>query len=266
MAMVLPPQFAKRHRVTDPKIQMELNIALAQHVDEENLKGVHLCLWAGADPHAPAPDLRTTHWHEEEDEDDEEHFIGWSAVERAVIFGKRDLLPVLKPDPARDNFDRLYQSAQDAHTVDLLAALAPPTNVGTILREQCRHLDPRWPSSGHYPIKVLEEIFKTGARWTESPADEIAWIRRDLLRAKDHDFVEMAKLLTHDEYCSATVLQELARTPNFRRRLVQVGLMPTPRVLDGHRSESYRMAGYRNVLTKLGIAVPKPKTPLGVHR
>jgi hypothetical protein len=258
--------FAKRHRATDPKIQMELNIALAQHVDEENLKGVHLCLWAGADPHAPAPDLRTTHWLEEEDEDDEEHFIGWSAVERAVIFGKRDLLPVLKPDPTRDNFEKLYQSAQDAPTVDLLAALAPPSNVGAILRDQCHYLDPRWPSTGHYPIAVLEEVFKTGARWTESPADEIAWIRRDLLKAKDHDFVELVKLLTHDDYCSTTVLQELARTPNFRKRLVQVGLIPTPRVLDGRRSESYRMAGYRNVLTKLGIAVPKPKTPLGVHR
>jgi hypothetical protein len=142
---------------------------------------------------------------------------------------------------------------------DLLAALAPPTNVGAILREQCRHLDPRWPSSGHYPIEVLEEIFKTGARWTESPTEEIAWIRRDLLRAKDHDFVEMAKLLTHDEYCSATVLHELARTPSFRKRLVQVGLLPTSRALDGQRSESYRMAGYRNVLMKFGISVPESK-------
>jgi hypothetical protein len=42
--------FAKKHRETDPRIQVELNIALAQHAHDGNLKGVHLCLWAGADP------------------------------------------------------------------------------------------------------------------------------------------------------------------------------------------------------------------------
>ena len=193
---------------------------------------------------------------------EEERFIGWSAVERAVIFGRRDLLPILKPDPARDNFEKLYQSARDAHTVDALAALAPPTNVGSILRDQCRYLDSRCPFPGHYPIEVLEEVFKAGTRWTDSPADEIAWIRRDLLKAKDQDFVELVKLLTHDEYCNVTVLQELGRTPNFRKRLVQVGLLPTPRVVDGRWSDTHRMAGYRNVLAKFGIPVPTPKAPV----
>jgi hypothetical protein len=45
--------FAKRHRETDPRMQVELNIALDHHAHEGNLKGVHLYLWAGADPHAP---------------------------------------------------------------------------------------------------------------------------------------------------------------------------------------------------------------------
>ena len=47
--------FVKRHRPEDPKIQMELNIALGCHVREGNERGVNLCLWAGADPHASAP-------------------------------------------------------------------------------------------------------------------------------------------------------------------------------------------------------------------
>lgn len=137
--------------------------------------------------------------------------------------------------------------------------------MGAILREQCRHLDPRSPSSGHYPIDVLEEVFKTGARWTESPAEEITWIRRDLLKAKDHDFVEMVKLLTHDEYCSTTILQELARTPSFRKRLVQVGLLPTVRVVEGRRVDTYRMAGYRNVLAKFGIRESRARTSTPCH-
>ncbi len=45
--------FAKRHREEDAKFQKELNIALVHHASEGNEKGVQLCLWAGADPHAP---------------------------------------------------------------------------------------------------------------------------------------------------------------------------------------------------------------------
>ena len=253
--------FAKRHRSTDPRIQMELNIALAQHVEEENVKGVHLCLWAGADPHSPAPHLRSTadlDATEGEDAEGEDRFIGWSAVERAVIFGKREVLPALKLDPARDNFDELYRSARDAHMVDALAAIAPPGNVGSIVQSQCRYLDSRWPFRNHYPIAVLEEVFKTGARWTDSPADEIAYIRRDLLRANDRDFVEVVKLLTHDAYCAATVLREFGRTPSFRKRLAQVGLLPLSHQVRAGISP-HRMPGYRDVLQKFGIPLPRSR-------
>jgi hypothetical protein len=172
---------------------------------------------------------------------------------------RREVFPVFKLDPTRDDFDRLYQSARDARMVDALAAVAPPGSVGSIMQSQCRYLDSRCPFRDHSPIAVLEEVFKTGARWTESPADELAYIRRDLLWANDRDFVEMVKLLSHDAYCSAIVLQELARTPNFRRRLRQVGLLPPPvsDAASGLRSNS--APGYRNVLEKFGISIRKGK-------
>jgi len=47
--------FVKRHRTEDKRIQRELNIALGYHVREGNERGINLCLWAGADPHAAAP-------------------------------------------------------------------------------------------------------------------------------------------------------------------------------------------------------------------
>ena len=50
--------FANRHRRSEPRIQAELDSALAYHAGEGNEKGVALCLWAGADPHAPARSLR----------------------------------------------------------------------------------------------------------------------------------------------------------------------------------------------------------------
>jgi hypothetical protein len=49
--------WVKHHR-DDPKIQKELDIALAHHAREENEKGVQLSLWTGANPHAVVPNLR----------------------------------------------------------------------------------------------------------------------------------------------------------------------------------------------------------------
>ena len=169
-----------------------------------------------------------------------------------------EVLPVFKLDPTRDDFDRLYQSARDARMVDALAAVAPPGNVGSIVQSQCRYLDSRCPFRDHSPIAVLEEVFKTGARWAESPADELAYIRRDLLRASDQEFVEVVKLLAHDAYCSAAVLQKLGRTPKFRRRLRQVDLLPSPVSVAAPGFRSHSAPGYRNVVEKFGIPLSKP--------
>src|SRR5882672_5800927 len=72
--------FVKRHRAEDPKIQQELNIALGYHVRAGNERGVNLCLWAGADPHAPAPNPAWGLSEDADPEDGEERFIGWSAI------------------------------------------------------------------------------------------------------------------------------------------------------------------------------------------
>jgi len=96
-------------------------------------------------------------------------------------------------------------------------------------------------------------------RWTETPAEEIAIIRRDLLKANDRDFMEIVRLLAHDEYCSAVLLLELGRTPSFRRRMAQVGLLPPLRGIDGHWHDAHRLGGYRTILAKFGIPVPTPR-------
>lgn len=50
--------FARQYRITNPTIQIELDMALGDHVREGNEKGVLMCLWAGANPRARVPDLR----------------------------------------------------------------------------------------------------------------------------------------------------------------------------------------------------------------
>jgi hypothetical protein len=97
--------FVKRHRSEDPKIQRELNIALGYHAGKGNERGVSLCLWAGADPHAPAPNPELGAAEDPDPETPEEHFIGWSAMEEVALAGHLAILKRLGPDPAHDDFD-----------------------------------------------------------------------------------------------------------------------------------------------------------------
>ena len=122
--------FAKRHRAEDPKIQTELDIALGCHVRAGNERGINLCLWAGADPHAPAPNLDLNISEDEESENEEERFIGWSAIEEAARAGHLTILKRLGPDPARDDFDDLYRSAKSDSIVAFLAV--PGSSGGSV--------------------------------------------------------------------------------------------------------------------------------------
>src|SRR5207249_4660549 len=76
----------------------ELNIALVHHADEGNEKGVQHCLWAGADPHAPAPSLR---FPDDSDEDDGEidpkdRFMVRARRAPSIVRGQSRQAPALK--------------------------------------------------------------------------------------------------------------------------------------------------------------------------
>jgi hypothetical protein len=115
--------FIKRHRAEDPKIQRELNIALGDHAREGNERGVALCLWAGADPHAPAfsPNLGIA--EDADSEEDEEPFLGWSAfpprITASIISAKKHVIAQKRIMPS--SVDRVgtctssYSSSQWTH-------------------------------------------------------------------------------------------------------------------------------------------------------
>ncbi len=260
--------FAKRYCGHDPGIQAELDAALAYHAGEGNEKGVALCLWSGADPHASAFDLRYgwTNEHESEEDDD----TGVSAVYEACSKGDADILAKLGPDPARDDFENLYRIAGSGATIDILAANALPEDVGTVIEA---HIS--WASFGfgERGSHTLGRLFELGARWEHSPKDAIRDIRRSLLKTSDYEFTNLVKLFATDEYCSPDILRELGRTAAMRARMKEVGFIP-PVKTDPQRMH-YRPTGSRDVLKKFGIKTPtppKPKTGLprivhiGLHR
>jgi len=254
--------FAKRHRDSDPRFQVELNIALGQHAHEGNRKGVHLCLWAGADPHAPAPDLQGDRGEEAVPAEGNDRFIGLTAVEQATWQGHIELFDLLKPDPARDDFASLYLWAHDGETVEALARIAPPGNVGPILQHHLSFLDSRFPwfaPTHGGTLRALEAIFRVGGRWAETTAKDLKAIRYGLRRANDGEFAAVLNLLAQDDHCNPDILRELARSGSLRQRMARVGLLPSPSPKATQQPSPSQVSGSRRMAAKLGFPMPKVK-------
>ncbi|HKH44765.1 MAG TPA: hypothetical protein VKM72_08885 [Thermoanaerobaculia bacterium] len=240
--------FAKRHRLQDPEIQVELDITLAHHAWEGNEKGVMLCLWAGADPHTAVPVLR---WGLADEEDDEDRY---SSVYASCSGGHVAILEHLKPDPSLDDYEELYRCAPNEKTIKLLARSKLPVNPSQVVAIQLSRA--AWSFRQDRSVETLQALFEAGVRWEASPIKEIARARRDLLKTDAWTFVRLMKLLATDDYCSREVLAELARTPRMQERMVTVGLIPaSPRQRSKFDPSSPARAG--EALAKFGVEPPK---------
>ena len=222
--------FVKRHRTEDPRIQRELNMALGDHAGEGNERGVALCLWAGADPHAPvlSPNLEAA--QDADSDEGEEPFLGWSAIEEAARAGHLGILKRLGPDPARDDFDELYEYARYESIVVFLLTMQPPKDMTRILSWHLRWVEDRIFNIrvGYGNTGVIEAILKCGVRWEERDPGRLADIRRSLSRMRDYHLKSIHHHLEQPEICAPETYQELVRTPKMRARLTSLGLYKKP--------------------------------------
>lgn len=250
--------FAKRLRRREPKVQAELDAALVYHARRGNEKGVSLCLWAGADPHAPACDIHYCDCAEEDDSDEGRSFRGFSAIYRACLSGQVEVLEKLEPDPDRDDFAALFRTAGSGAVIEFLAGIAPPKEINLLVQDFVFRLT--WPPDQWRSLSRLERLFKVGGRWHAGSKEVIASVRGTLLRVSEETFVEVVKLFTKDDYCSDEVLIELGRTPAFRSRLKATGFIPSTDGGSG-RWRDRRPRGSRRILSRFGIELPKPPPP-----
>ena len=93
-----------------------------------------------------------------------------------------EILNKLGPDPAFDDFEELYEAAYNGSVVQLLASLAPPKDVTAVIRHQLGRLcspfrDDRWQV-----MSAIRSVFEIPVRWESASPQEIAAIRRELLR------------------------------------------------------------------------------------
>ncbi len=220
--------FVKRHRFDDPKIQHELNIALGYHAREGKERGVNLCLWAGADPHAPALNPHRNISSVVEPDDGEDRFLGWSAIEEAALAGHLTILKRLGPDPGRDDFDSLYQFARDESIVTFLATMQPPRDLTRILSSHLWWLGDRFPGIGYRTTRPIESVFGCRVRWEETDPGKLAGIRRSLLSVGDDHLKTIVARLGRSEICAPETYHELLRTPTMQERLRALGLVKKP--------------------------------------
>lgn len=223
--------FAKRYREGYPAIQTELDMALGDHAQEGNEKGVLLCLWAGADPHRAVPDLRYGR------DDDPEEELG-TAVEEAVFSRNLHALKVFKPDPTKIDFDRLYGRAGDKETVEFLAQIQPPRELTGILYHLSELAGSPWFIDREWDGAILA-ILDCGIQWVPADQKELAGIRRNLLKAKDWELKSVLKALRDPEVCVPENFHELTRTPKMQQRMLDMNLIK-PYVKPPSKKELHR--------------------------
>jgi hypothetical protein len=81
----------------------------------------------------------------------------------------------------------------------LLLARARPNNVGEILQRQL------WwsPLNSHSywrGLDIIQSIFKSGVRWETDRPEQIANVRKALLKLSNSSFVDVMKLLATESY------------------------------------------------------------------
>lgn len=254
--------FAKRHRKRHPEIQRELDMALVWYAGKGHEKGVQLCLWAGADPHARVPNLDRP-WTLPDPDNEDDEIPGDTAIEEAAKAGHRDILKRLDPNPDKDDFDELYKWCGNPAIVHALAPLGLPSHPSAVIRWHLLPFNMRFDR--YRSVSILEALFKAGFRWTESSPKQIADVRQGLLKLSNFSLEEILKLLCRDDHVSPEILQELARTPAFRRKMTETGFMPRQNE-DPVRWERRRAMRFQEVTKKCGLVKPKEKARKGGSR
>jgi hypothetical protein len=187
-----------------------------------------LCLWAGADPHAPAPNPNIRVTVSPSSREDEDLFVGWSAVEEAATAGHLEILKRLGPDPGRDDFDHLYQFATSESIIAYLATIQLPKDLTSALSWHLRWMVDPFPLSAGSGPGAVEKLLTCGVRWEETDPKELVQVRGSLVKAREYELRSIFRHLKRPEVCAPETLQELMRTPKMRERLLAFGLLKKP--------------------------------------
>jgi hypothetical protein len=168
--------WAKRHQ-DDLRIQHELTLSLVEAASHGRERAVALLMWAGADANLRVQDLN---WSGPPLDDKDLS----SAVETALICGNGKLIPLLKPDPARCDFDALWAWVSDVGSLDCLAAMHRPRDWSRAIVRTVRRLASEYGDHAEAKRCLDRLLQHYGARLTTLSEDELKDLRRTLARSR----------------------------------------------------------------------------------
>lgn len=226
--------WARKHR-EDPRVARELAIALGEAIGADREKAVALLLWAGADPHLKAPSLPC----DVECEDEKPDYVK-SAVEWAVCYGRGKLLSQLKPDPAKDDFEGLWQSVDETGCFDVLAAIQLPKDWNAVLLRHVRAIVCGYglPWRSRWVIEAAS--YRHEARITVIGPDLLSVLQKGILRTKDGDDLRwVMRWMARPENCDPVIYRDVVQNPEVRNKLMGIGGFRHPKKPERLRPRSW---------------------------
>lgn len=216
--------FVKTYKEHFPGMQRQVDIALHNFVDQEDVKGVCFMLWLGANPYVKAP---RNGWDEYENDED----MLWFPLETAMIRGNEAIiLNILKVPFPPDAVQKLFRStsfcAHPEVVIRLLNAGADPND----------HVDGRHVLDGHvrdlchsfyqmgrtehikHGLESLRLMAEAGAKW-DIDNKGLAEIRRSILDAESSTVHAMLEIFRSQNVLNKEQINELTRTPSMKSLL-----------------------------------------------
>jgi ankyrin repeat protein len=200
----------------DSRLQPQADAALAHYVEEKNLRGIALMVWAGAKPDAANPT-------EVEGDTD-------SPLEVAARSGDLGTLKALKPEKYPAMLPRLVRAASADTSQELLKYLlsmgAPindePDGTSSLLRMALWRVDLHSSARyGGYPdsqradqtIAVVDDLLAKGAKF---PPMEVREIRSNLKSVSQERLIRLIGILQKGAAFPAGTLLEVISTAKFK--------------------------------------------------
>jgi hypothetical protein len=214
--------FIKQYKEQFPCIQRQIDIALHVFTEAEDLRGIALMLWVGADPHAPTPSSAY--------KEDESYCSGTTAFDTALYSRKPEVMAMIAKRPIPDaRVAEVFQSVAYQHRPDLVRRLLKQGADPNCVSEEGYHvlhafLYPllsrfdRDKQKAEQAFEALEMVLQAGAKWTMDER-QLKGLRRDLADGESKTVVRLMDLLHKHGALSPDQLHELTRTPAVRRVL-----------------------------------------------
>jgi hypothetical protein len=111
--------------------------------------------------------------------------------------------------------------AHDSLTLKKLVSLRPPSDWSAVVLAFIRELcPPFWRNSSWDAREALGFIGSSGGKLTTVSADEMRWLRRQLLDiSQPDDFLWLLRWLKKEQHCESAIYEELTRTPSMRQKM-----------------------------------------------